>query len=102
LVCTGYYENSYNKLTTLDVSKNTALERLECEQHKLTSLDLSKNTALKSVDISTNNFSSSALNSLFGTLHSNVIPNKEIRIGQNPGTNTCDESIATKKGWKVK
>lgn len=35
-----------NKLTALDVSKNTVLEVLHCDRNDLTSLDLSKNTAL--------------------------------------------------------
>ena len=35
-----------NKLTTLDVSKNTALVFLHCYNNKLTTLDVSKNTAL--------------------------------------------------------
>ena len=36
-----------NQLTELDVSKNTALEELYCYENNLTSLDVSKNTALK-------------------------------------------------------
>ncbi len=35
-----------NRLTTLDVSKNTALARLYCYGNQLTTLDVSKNTAL--------------------------------------------------------
>jgi hypothetical protein len=35
-----------NKLTTLDVSKNTKLDKLYCWSNKLTTLDVSKNTAL--------------------------------------------------------
>ena len=35
-----------NKLTSLDVSKNTALTTLSCHSNQLTSLDVSKNTAL--------------------------------------------------------
>ena len=38
---------SYNQLTSLDVSKNVALEIFWCYENQLTSLDLSKNTALK-------------------------------------------------------
>ena len=37
---------AYNKLTSLDVSKNTALTKLDCFSNQLTSLDVSKNTAL--------------------------------------------------------
>ena len=36
-----------NKLTVLDVSKNTALTILDCGRNQLTALDLSHNTALK-------------------------------------------------------
>ena len=35
-----------NKLTSLDVSKNTALTTLSCHSNQLTNLDVSKNTAL--------------------------------------------------------
>ena len=35
-----------NQLTSLDVSKNTALKELACHNNQLTSLDVSKNTAL--------------------------------------------------------
>ena len=35
-----------NQLTTLDVSKNTMLERLWCYDNQLTTLDVSKNTKL--------------------------------------------------------
>ena len=38
---------SDNKLTSLDVSQNTALEKLYCDINKLTSLDVSQNTALE-------------------------------------------------------
>lgn len=38
-----------NQLSTLDVSKNTALEHLACDQNQLTSLDLSNNKALKTL-----------------------------------------------------
>ena len=36
----------YNKLTALDVSKNTALAYLDCRCNQLTALDVSKNTGL--------------------------------------------------------
>ena len=37
---------SYNQLTRLDLSKNTALRGLSCDNNQLTTLNLSKNTAL--------------------------------------------------------
>ena len=36
-----------NQLTTLDMSKNTALKCLACDNNQLTALDMSQNTALK-------------------------------------------------------
>ncbi|MDY3939188.1 MAG: Ig-like domain-containing protein [Spirochaetia bacterium] len=44
---------SYNQLTSLDVSANTALETLYCDSNQLTSLDVSVNMALE--DLSCNN-----------------------------------------------
>ena len=54
-----------NQLTSLDVSKNTALKYLSCNDNQLTGLDVSKNTALTelrcyrnqltSLDVSNNN-----------------------------------------------
>ena len=38
---------SFSSLTSLDVSKNTALINLDCSANGLTSLDVSKNTALE-------------------------------------------------------
>ena len=37
---------SYNQLTSLDVSRNTALTELRCDYNQLPSLDVSRNTAL--------------------------------------------------------
>ncbi|MCQ2209870.1 MAG: leucine-rich repeat domain-containing protein [Paludibacteraceae bacterium] len=45
---------SYNQLTSLDLSRNTALEHLICNDNQLTSLDLSNNTALGYLDCSGN------------------------------------------------
>ena len=47
-----------NKLTSLDVSKNKALTYLRCYRNQLTSLDVSKNTALKDLDCSDNQLTS--------------------------------------------
>ena len=43
-----------NQLTTLDVSKNTALTTLDCSKNQLTALDVSQNTALKWLSCSYN------------------------------------------------
>lgn len=41
-----YLDCSYNQLTSLDVSNNTALTYLDCSGNEFTSLDVSNNTAL--------------------------------------------------------
>ena len=47
-----------NQLTSLDVSKNTALTDLWCDDNKLTSLDVSNNSELKSLSCEHNQLSS--------------------------------------------
>ena len=49
-----YLECRFNKLTSLDVSKNTKLLRLICQGNELTSLDVSKNVLLTGLDCSMN------------------------------------------------
>lgn len=45
---------SGNKLNTLDVTHNTALKKLEPQNNKLTALDITKNTALERLDVTNN------------------------------------------------
>ena len=92
-----------NQLTTLDVSKNTALTELYCYGNQLTALDVSKNTALIYLSILSNKFDAAALNYTFGTLNVNTIKEytKTIFISDNPGTSSCNLSIAIDKGWEV-
>lgn len=49
LFCYGRSFNYKGKLTSLDVSKNTKLQELNCLYNQLTSLDVSQNKALKSL-----------------------------------------------------
>lgn len=49
---------SKNQLTSLDVSKNTALTQLKCYVNQLTTLDVSKNTALTLLNCCNNNLAS--------------------------------------------
>lgn len=49
---------SYNRLTTLDLSDNTALTELYCMTNQLTSLDVSKCTSLKQIWCEQNNLTS--------------------------------------------
>ncbi len=59
-----YFENlailecMFNKLTTLDISKNTALIELNCYHNQLTSLDVSDHTELIKLCFDTNNITS--------------------------------------------
>jgi hypothetical protein len=104
-VLTHLCVNENEKLMSLDVSKNTALKVLlfHSMNNSVTSLDLSKNTALTMVSVYSPQLSTTALNSLFGALHSNTISGetKTIFIRGNPGAYDCDNSIAESKGWKV-
>ncbi len=88
-----------NNLTSLDVSGCTALTVLWCVDNVLTSLDVSGCTALTSLDCRNNNLTSAALNQIFKDLPQ--VTSQTISIYGNPGTETCDKSIAENKGWEV-
>ena len=93
-------------LTSLDVSGCTALTYLECDDNNLTSLNVSGCTALIYLSCSSNNLTSSALNQIFRDLPQGKKLEynpfqSTISIYGNPGTETCDKSIAENKGWKV-
>ncbi|MDR2653028.1 MAG: leucine-rich repeat domain-containing protein [Prevotellaceae bacterium] len=125
-----YLDCSDNQLTSLDVSKCTKLESLSCRgnqltsldvsvcinlksldcgnsyygpryYNKLTSLDVSKCTKLTNVNCRGNQLSATALNSLFASLPVPAVTNARIYYGDNPGTESCNTSIATNKGWYV-
>ena len=94
---------SNNQLTNLDVSKNTGLVTLGCGNNQLTNLDVSKNTGLVTLGCDNNQLTTAALNDLFDTLPGDPgsITYLSIFIGKNPGTNTCDRSIAENKRWHI-
>lgn len=98
---------AYNKLISLDVSKNTALVVLYCGANELTSLDVSKCTALTRLVCYRNQLTSKALNKIFTDLpKGKLIEDSDydqsyIDISDNPGSETCNKSIAENKGWKV-
>jgi len=66
-------------------------------------LDLSNNTVLSYLTCTDNQFSAEALDALFDSLHSNTIPGsaKNIYVQDNPGSEICNPSIASEKGWIV-
>ena len=88
-----------NQLTDLDVSGCSALINLYCGTNRLTSLDVSECTALTILDCYKNQFAETELNSLLNNLPD--CNNGAVYIGENPGADTCDKSIATDKGWTV-
>ncbi len=53
-----YLKCSYNRMTELDVSKNTVLQELVCWENQLTSLDVSQNTALQELECFENKLTS--------------------------------------------
>ena len=48
----------YNKVSSIDLSKNTSLKKLDLDNNKLSSIDLSNNTALTSLYLGENNLNS--------------------------------------------
>lgn len=92
-----------NQLTSLDVKSNSALKYLHCSNNQLTVLDISHNINLENLNIMKNKFTTETLNALFNALIKNtdVSVNKRVYIGDNPGTDDCDKSIAENKGWIV-
>ena len=62
----------------------------------------SKCTALTYITCRRSQLSASALNSLFNSLPTRKVEDKAILFyGGNPGYDTCDKTIAEKKGWEV-
>ena len=95
------FERNYSSasLRTITLSGGS-ITNLFCHFNDLTSLDVSSATSLIALFCYNNQFSAASLNALFGTLNSNE-NEKFIYIGGNPGTDACDTSIATNKGWTV-
>ena len=79
---------------------DNVIQFLDCDYTNLRSLNVSGCTALIELSCLHNQLSSEALNALFNSLNDKPV-SKIIRIGDNPGTYTCDTSIAEKKGWTV-
>ena len=90
----------YNPLTSLNISKCTALKDLYCSGNQLTSLDISKNTALESLYCYHNQFSASAMNKIY-----NDLPQGKVDEYGERSRLICnklgDYSIAENKGWDV-
>ena len=94
---------SYQIITSVDLSKNPALVRFECEHSYMAELDFRNNTALRYVDCRNNRLSANAIDAMFQTLYNNANASilREIHIKGNSGVDDCDRSIAVNKGWRV-
>ncbi len=109
LTALEYLDCSANDLTSLDVKGCSALKELNCLSNELTTLDVSGLAALEYLDCIYNDLSAEALNQIFKNLpQGKTFEDKygntkqsTIRIYVNPGKDTCDKSIAEKKGWEV-
>ena len=75
-----------NNLTSLDVSKNTALQGLYCDSNQLTSLDVSQNTALVTLSCSQNRLTSLNVRQNTELVHLYCNDNKltSLDVSQNP------------------
>jgi Leucine-rich repeat (LRR) protein len=102
--CTAldYLSCSGNQLTSLNVSGFAALFSLWCYNNQLTSLDVSGCPALSSLWCLRNQLSAGALNTLFEALPARSSDDgANIYIADNPGTDACNRSIASNKGWQI-
>jgi len=91
-----------NLLTELDLSQNTNLRYLTCNDNQLTSVKLNS-PVIYWVYLHNNQLSAAALNEIFYSLPdvNDFVKQRVISISNNPGTETCDKSIAENKGWIV-
>jgi uncharacterized protein YjdB len=102
--CTALKNAQLSKcdLSSLTVAGCTALEMLICDQNKLTALDLTGLSNLWSLDVSSNLLTATAIDALFGSLNNATLGSaKTVVVRNNSGSATCNETIATGKGWTV-
>jgi uncharacterized protein YjdB len=115
---------SYNEMTSLNLSGFSALNEFTCRNNKLKTLDLTNCTSLRRVyslynELETinvsgcpalvflrtmiNSLSAAELNRIFTDLpvRTGTGSSGQLYISTNPGTDDCDTSIATSKGWSV-
>lgn len=93
-----YLYCSLNPLTTIDFTNNPSLLILDANDCQLTSvIPYASNQGAFS--LWNNQLSASALNSFFTGLGTRTGPAVYIGYPGNPGTSTCNPSIARNKGW---
>ena len=95
--------DNYLTTSTLDVSKNTALEVLDCSINRLNALDVSKNTALKELYCYRNSIRDESMQTLISSLHQNggTLYAYDTTYDQNEMT-TTNVADAKAKKWQVK
>ncbi|WP_180339382.1 InlB B-repeat-containing protein, partial [Peptoniphilus catoniae] len=90
---------SYNKLSTLDISKNPALKELYCNNNILTTLDLSNNPALRELDCTKNNLTNLDVSNNPALVNLSCDKNKltNLDVSNNPAlvNLSCDENKLT-------
>ncbi|MGV8095270.1 MAG: hypothetical protein AB2L24_25735 [Mangrovibacterium sp.] len=102
----------YNNITSLDVTLLKNLKFLNISYSGLTSLQLDENSnsMLTEVMVNNNNLSAEALDAIFTALPKPYFlkskanlstPVAVISFNGNPGSETCNPTIATEKGWKI-
>ena len=97
-----------NNLTTLDVSKNTQLESLNCSSNHLTTLDVSKNKQLKKLFCYDNNFTTAALDDIYcalpdrtGNTNGVILPVYNSSDPDHATVLATNAQNAIAKNWKV-
>ena len=91
-----------NLLSTLNMGRCAALINIDCDYNQLISINVSASVLLTSLRCTHNLLQAPALNALFESLHRNSISTgKNVFIGNNPGSGSCNRSIATRKGWVI-
>jgi len=90
----------YSHITSLNLDNNPNLTQVWCEGNQLTVLDVSNNNRLRDLDCRSNHLTAEALNDLFGTLHNNPLPGKEVSIYGNPGAGAYTNG-AVINGWRI-
>ena len=94
----------YNKLTVLDIKKASVLNKLDCYVNSLTTLSINGCKVLQTLNCYDNQLTTEKVNKIFESLPTiSTKPGFREGISKsgNPGSFTCNRSIATNKGWDV-
>lgn len=92
---------SGNQLKSLSVNRNILLTNLICDGNQLTSLDAANTNSLMFLNCRKNELTAESLNILLDRLNATKEEGKILYMRNNPGTDTCNQSAATDKHWKI-